>query len=247
MADQYSEPQPDDVWLTVAEIASELRVNPATVRLWISKGSLSAKRVGQRKLFIARSELDRMLRESAEPSGSRGQGRKPGEAPRRTAHQSVREGGQSLRLLPGMPVTPGPAQEASKQLQESRALWNAAIDASDNAPPDPRFVDRLRAIATAAERQRDALRVASEITAFRWRPALGSEGMILSHELRPGANRPGPEDLWTSFDRTVERLGVAMEGTSIDLVQIEYLELANVLEAIIKVLEGAGDVGKPVR
>jgi hypothetical protein len=71
--------------------------------------------------------------------------------------------------------------------------------------------------------------------------------MILSHELRPGANRPGPVDLWTSFDRTVERLGVAMEGTSIDLVQIEYLELANVLAAIIKALGGAGDVGKRVR
>jgi hypothetical protein len=27
----------DDPWLTVAEIADELRVNPATVRLWISK------------------------------------------------------------------------------------------------------------------------------------------------------------------------------------------------------------------
>src|SRR6476646_4805848 len=29
----------DDPWLTVAEIAEELRVNPATVRLWVSKGT----------------------------------------------------------------------------------------------------------------------------------------------------------------------------------------------------------------
>jgi hypothetical protein len=30
----------DDPWLTVAEIARELRINPATVRLWVSKGRL---------------------------------------------------------------------------------------------------------------------------------------------------------------------------------------------------------------
>jgi excisionase family DNA binding protein len=51
----------EDPWLTVAEIASELRVNPATVRLWVSKGTLSATRAGQRKLLIRRSDLDRML------------------------------------------------------------------------------------------------------------------------------------------------------------------------------------------
>ena len=51
----------EDPWLTVAEIASELRVNPATVRLWVSKGTLPATRAGQRKLLIRRSDLDAML------------------------------------------------------------------------------------------------------------------------------------------------------------------------------------------
>jgi len=51
----------EDPWLTVAEIANELRVNPATVRLWVSKGTLPAMRAGQRKLLIRRSDLDRML------------------------------------------------------------------------------------------------------------------------------------------------------------------------------------------
>jgi excisionase family DNA binding protein len=50
-----------DPWLTVAEIAEELRVNPATVRLWVSKGTLAATRAGRRKLLIRRSDLDRML------------------------------------------------------------------------------------------------------------------------------------------------------------------------------------------
>jgi excisionase family DNA binding protein len=51
----------EDPWLTVAEIASELRVNPATVRLWVSKRTLPATRAGQRKMLIRRSDLDRML------------------------------------------------------------------------------------------------------------------------------------------------------------------------------------------
>jgi len=55
------QPQQAEARLTVAEIAEELRVNPATVRLWISKGTLPAKRAGQRKLLIRRSDLDHML------------------------------------------------------------------------------------------------------------------------------------------------------------------------------------------
>ncbi|MBV9367574.1 MAG: helix-turn-helix domain-containing protein, partial [Solirubrobacterales bacterium] len=61
MSDPDPDPVDSDPWLTVAEIADELRVNPATVRLWISKGRLPAKRAGQRKLLIRRSDLDRML------------------------------------------------------------------------------------------------------------------------------------------------------------------------------------------
>jgi excisionase family DNA binding protein len=53
---------PDDPWLTLAEIAEELRMSPATIRSWISKGTLRAMRPGQRKLLVRRSELDRMLR-----------------------------------------------------------------------------------------------------------------------------------------------------------------------------------------
>jgi len=65
----------DDPWLTVAEIASELRVNPATVRLWVSKGTLPATRAGQRKLLIRRSDLDAML--EAIRSQPRALGRQP--------------------------------------------------------------------------------------------------------------------------------------------------------------------------
>lgn len=61
MSDPEEAEEVDDPWLTVAEIADELRVNPATVRLWVSKGALPAKRAGQRKLLIRRSDLDHML------------------------------------------------------------------------------------------------------------------------------------------------------------------------------------------
>jgi excisionase family DNA binding protein len=50
-----------DPWLTLAEIASELRVNASTVRLWVSQGRLSASRAGRRKWLVRRSELERML------------------------------------------------------------------------------------------------------------------------------------------------------------------------------------------
>jgi len=62
---------PEDPWLTLAEIAAELRVVPATVRLWIARGQLPATRPGQRKLLVRRSDVDRMLGQH----GSRSQAR----------------------------------------------------------------------------------------------------------------------------------------------------------------------------
>jgi excisionase family DNA binding protein len=58
---QHDLDAPEDHWLTLAEIAAELRVNPATVRLWIARGRLPATRPGQRKLLVRRSDVDRML------------------------------------------------------------------------------------------------------------------------------------------------------------------------------------------
>ena len=54
-----------DSYLTVAEVAEELQLNPATIRLWISKGQLQATRPGRRKLLIRRSDLDQRLRSPA--------------------------------------------------------------------------------------------------------------------------------------------------------------------------------------
>jgi hypothetical protein len=134
-------------------------------------------------------------------------------------------------------VDPEEARAAVRGMQQAAAAWDQAIDASENAPPDPGFVSRLRAIAQASRQQADALWRAGSIPGLGWTPLPETDEMILSHELRPGGNRPGPARLWMIFDMTVERLSVAMQGNMIDLVQHEYSELSDVLGEIADSLE----------
>jgi excisionase family DNA binding protein len=54
-----------DEYLTVAEIASELKLNQQTVRNWIDRGQLRAVRLGARRVRVLRSDLDRLLAEGA--------------------------------------------------------------------------------------------------------------------------------------------------------------------------------------
>jgi excisionase family DNA binding protein len=65
--------EPDETYLTVAEVAETLKLNQQTVRNWIDQGSLPALRVG-RRVRIKRSDFERILEESysagtAPPSG----------------------------------------------------------------------------------------------------------------------------------------------------------------------------------
>ena len=108
---------------------------------------------------------------------------------------------------------------AVKELQDAGAVWDLALEASENAAPDPGFIDRLRAIAPAAERQHEALERAGSIPGYSWKPVPDAEDMVLSNELRPGGNRPGPEHLWSSFDLTVgcqSRVGVHLRADGAD-------------------------------
>jgi excisionase family DNA binding protein len=52
-----------DEFLTVADVASTLKLNQQTVRNWIDQGSLPAFRVG-RRVRIRRSDFQRILDES---------------------------------------------------------------------------------------------------------------------------------------------------------------------------------------
>jgi excisionase family DNA binding protein len=49
-------------FLTVAEVAEMLKLNPQTVRNWIDQGSLPAVRVG-RRVRILRSDFERLVEE----------------------------------------------------------------------------------------------------------------------------------------------------------------------------------------
>jgi excisionase family DNA binding protein len=51
----------DDGYLTTAEAADCARVNPATIRQWISKGHLTRHRAG-RELRVSKSELRAFLK-----------------------------------------------------------------------------------------------------------------------------------------------------------------------------------------
>ena len=228
-----NEPDPaDDPWLTLAEIAEELRVNPATVRLWISRGRLKAMRAGQRKLLVRRSELDRMLA-LTDPSRAEPQQPRMPEPLRPVFSRPL--AGQVARARANM--DPAVIREAIKRMQEAEAVFETAVGASDNAPPDPGFPQRIRAVAEASLQRAEALTAASLIPGFRWTPVSDPDPVIRSHELRPGGNRPGPPHKWQTYDMAVERLSIASQGNVISLVADEFREIGWVLNEIANDLE----------
>jgi len=226
-----NEPDPaDDPWLTLAEIAEELRVNPATVRLWISRGRLSAMRAGQRKLLVRRSELNRMLAArdlSTQPA-------KPWTPQPLRPVFSRPLLGEVARLRSDM--DPNVISDAIKDMQEAEAVFEQAVEASDNAPPDPGFADRIRGVAEACLQRSRALSEASRIPGFRWTPIADPTAPIRSHELRPGGNRPGPPAAWRHYDMAVERLTIAVQGNVLSLVANEFQQIGYALNEIADAL-----------
>lgn len=89
---------PQEEYLTVAEVAETLKLNQQTVRNWIDQGQLPALRVG-RRVRIKRSDFQRILDESY----SRG-----AMTPARPAGPSADDfwGGQPVGLAEP-PVVPG--------------------------------------------------------------------------------------------------------------------------------------------
>jgi excisionase family DNA binding protein len=229
----------DDPWLTVAEVAAEVHLNPATIRLWISKGRLPARRMGRRKLLIRRSDLDRMLeatRRQNPPGGYLPQTDRPAPPGRRTPPPSGRQ--LSTADIHGSRAAPGEMEQILQGLQLADEAWQDAQLASENAPPDPGFPNRVRDLAEACAQQATWLLKAAQTAGFEWTPIPDRRQMAISHELRPGANRPGPQQLWTEFDRVVQRLGTAMEGGLMYNVAWQYRDLATVTHAIADALLG---------
>lgn len=245
MAEQDPHERPDDPWLSVAEVAAELRVNPATVRLWISKGSLPAKRVGRRKLFIRRLDLDLMLERAQREDPPGGflpplpGGTEISRPPARSRDQL-----RGSAELHGRQAEPGETEQIISRIQQADEMWSRAQAASENAPPDLQFPDRLIALAKACEEQEDWLLVAAQTRGFEWTPLTNRRGMVISYELRPGGNRPGPAELWDEFDRAVQRLAIAQEGAEMYGVAWAYRGLGEALHAIADALIAAEVAGQ---
>jgi excisionase family DNA binding protein len=232
--------RPEDPWLTLAEIAEELRVNPATVRQWVAKGRLEATRVGQRKLLVRRSELDRVLEGAGAPAASAEISAPSSATPAPRRPQFPVSELQPAEASVSAPVASGAVRDAIDSVRVADRAWESALTASELAPPDPGFAARVHAIADAAEREGSALLNAAINVGLRWSSRPGARGMRLSHELRPGGNRPGPPELWERFDAGIERLGIAMEGTELSAVAYAFTELSEVLRLIADELEKAG-------
>jgi excisionase family DNA binding protein len=69
-------PAGEDPWLTVPQVSAELKLHPATVRIWIKNGRLRAVRVG-REWRVRRSDVDRALLLEASPAYAEGYSNPP--------------------------------------------------------------------------------------------------------------------------------------------------------------------------
>jgi excisionase family DNA binding protein len=222
----------DDPWLTVAEIAEELRLAPATVRTWIADGTLQAKRAGKRKWLVRRSELDWMLHGEDHADG------KPLPLPE-SADQRRRRGRRRMPDLVTARSWPSGEHHLDPEdwLAVAEFEWRAAVTTSQNAPPDAGFTSRLRHIARTATRKAGALERLDPDEDVRWDDEPLDAEFGLSYELRPGADRPGSPELWDEFDRRVMKLIDATEAGRAGTISAALNELAVTLYDITEELE----------
>jgi excisionase family DNA binding protein len=185
-------------WLTVKEIAEDLRLNPATIRSWIAAGTLDARRAGKRKWLVQRAEIDRMLAEEG------------------LAGRDNLTGAQADEILPPHQSPHWPAEAIEHVgrtgwFQFQSAYWHDTLVASALTTPDQWFAFRLSAIASAMASKAAAIsNLQDEDPGPRWHEQTGLPGGVLSPELSPDANRPGSVARWEPFDAAVRSLDRAM-------------------------------------
>ena len=125
-------------------------------------------------------------------------------------------------------------------VRDAQASWAGATCVHEQAPPDPGFRDRLRALSEGAAAMRDAHAHALE-AGLAWRPVRGSDRARPPYELRPGSGRRGPHDLWTRFDTAVEQLNVAGAGDSLAEMVAAYAAVAEATRALADAPEADGE------
>lgn len=229
-----------DPWRTLAEIAEELRVNPATVRLWVSKGQLKASRAGVRKWIVRRSDLDRMLAETnLTPDEVLEQFERGG--PVTQSPPPPRRSDPAPEPVPEPATGPKPrtakAHGAVELLRLAVSAHEQAMAASASAPPSPGYVGRIRAVADSCEHLAATMLNAAETVGVRWRPKTGL-AEDLPYELMPRGNRPGPAAMWADFDAAFDRLAITVTGTDIVAVAHGFREVWAALRQVADELEG---------
>jgi len=113
------------------------------------------------------------------------------------------------------------------RMQAAGRAWESALDAHALAPPDAGFPGRLEALANAAALQAAAFELAAE-AGLGWRSRTIDNGFVLAPELAPGMTRPGPVELWTSFDEAVVGVAGALTGSSLADLASAFAELSDV-------------------
>jgi hypothetical protein len=139
----------------------------------------------------------------------------------------------------GTPAT-GAKEHAWTSVNDARASWSGAMRTHEQAPPDPGFRDRLRALAQAAATMRDAHARALH-AGLAWRPVADSERARPPYELRPGTGRRGPPDVWTRFDAAVQQLNEAGAGENLADVVGAYAAVAQSASELADALQAAGE------
>jgi excisionase family DNA binding protein len=110
MAD-HPNPAPDgDPWLTVPQVSEELKLHPATVRVWINSGRLAAVRAG-RTWRVRRSEVDRALLSGASPAYVQ-QENEPSPPPSTTPAEASRPAAPRRLADHIMAVGPAPGEQS---------------------------------------------------------------------------------------------------------------------------------------
>ena len=134
----------------------------------------------------------------------------------------------------------GAKEHAWTSVNDARAAWSGAMRAHEQAPPDPGFRDRLRALANAADAMRDAHARALD-AGLAWRPVADSERARPPYELRPGTGRRGPAELWARFDAAVHRLNKAGASDNLSDVVDAYAAVAQAADELADALHAAGE------
>jgi hypothetical protein len=129
-----------------------------------------------------------------------------------------------------------PRERAIQRLRVAQSAWGQAMTAHKMAPPDLGFAARLRALAGAAEKEREACDEAQQ-AGLLWRPLPGAQSAQPPYELRPGTGRRGPADLWERFDDAVHELNHAITGTNVSHVGRRFGELASAAAALADAVE----------